>query len=171
MEQSGLTRWGVDKLAVLYTLHAGVPGRYGVRCTTSWCDLNSCLCPYQCPTSCRAWQALSTGSLASLCVFCVRVLTCICMCLCACACPCVCVCACVCTSDCVRACACVTVCGVCARVCVVKSWRPGLRSMCVCVCGNVEPCRLESIPGRKRKRTPTRGYTRLSPPPPRATRG
>ena len=27
MEQSGLTRWGVDKLAVLYTLHLGVPGR------------------------------------------------------------------------------------------------------------------------------------------------
>ena len=46
---------------------------------------------------------------------------------------CVCVCSCVCASDCVRACACVPVCGVCVRVCVVKSWRPGLRSTCVCV--------------------------------------
>ena len=53
MEQSGLTRWGVDELAVLYTLHAGVPGRYGLRCTTSWCDLMVCLFPHQCPTSCR----------------------------------------------------------------------------------------------------------------------
>jgi len=25
MEQSGLTRWSIDELAVLYTLHAGVP--------------------------------------------------------------------------------------------------------------------------------------------------
>ena len=83
---------------------------------------------------------------------------------------CVCVCSCVCASDCVRACACVPVCGVCVRVCVVKSWRPGLRSMCVCVCGNVEPCRLESTPGRKRERTPTRGHRRFNPPPPRATR-
>jgi len=29
MEQSGLTRWNVAGLAVLYTLHAGVYGRYG----------------------------------------------------------------------------------------------------------------------------------------------
>ena len=37
---------------------------------------------------------------------------------------------CVCAGDCVRACACVPVCGVCGvRVCVVKSWRPGLRFM------------------------------------------
>jgi len=28
MEQSGLTSWGVDKLAVLYTLYVGVSGRY-----------------------------------------------------------------------------------------------------------------------------------------------
>jgi len=31
MEQSGLTRWNVDELAVLYTLHEGVNGRYGLR--------------------------------------------------------------------------------------------------------------------------------------------
>ena len=43
------------------------------------------------------------------------------------------VCACVCSCDSVRVCACVTVSGRCVRVCVVKSWRPGLRSMCVCV--------------------------------------
>jgi len=35
MEQSGLTRWSVDELAVLYTLHAGVPGHYGLRCIAS----------------------------------------------------------------------------------------------------------------------------------------
>ena len=38
-----------------------------------------------------------------------------------------------CVHDSVRVRACVTVCGVCVRVCVVKSWRPGLRSICVCV--------------------------------------
>ena len=67
----------------------------------------------------------------------------------------VCVYACVCEFDAVRVCACVTVCGVCVRVCVVKSWRPGLCSMCVYVCGNVKPWRLESTPGRKRERIPT----------------
>jgi len=45
------TAWSVDELAVLYTLHAGVPGRYGLRCTTSWCDLMVCLFPHQWPTS------------------------------------------------------------------------------------------------------------------------
>jgi len=35
MEQSGLTRWSVDELAVLYTLHAGVPGHYGLRLIAS----------------------------------------------------------------------------------------------------------------------------------------
>ena len=64
------------------------------------------------------------------------------------------VCACVYVCDSVRVRACVTVCGVCVRVCGVKSWRPALRSMCVCVCGNVKPWRLESTPGRKRERTP-----------------
>jgi len=58
---------------------------------------------------------------------------------------------CVCVHVIVCVCACVRVCGVCVRVCVVKSWRPGLRSMCVCVCGNVKPCRLESTPGRKER--------------------
>jgi len=79
----------------------------------------------------------------------------------------VCVCAHVCGKVivCVRVSQCV-VC-VCVRVCVVKSWRSGLRSMYVCVCGNGEPCRLESTPGRKRERTPTRGHRRLTPPPPR----
>ena len=81
-----------------------------------------------------------------------------------------CVCARVCVCDSVRVCACVTVCSVSVLVCFVKSWRPGLRSMCVCVCGNVKPCRLESTPESKRERTPTRGHTRLNPPPPRATR-
>jgi len=47
----------------------------------------------------------------------------------------------------------------------------GLRSMCVCVCGNVKPCCLESTPGLKRERTPTRGHTRLSPPPLRSGGG
>ena len=35
MEQSGLTRCSVDELAVLYTLHAGVPGHYGLRLFSS----------------------------------------------------------------------------------------------------------------------------------------
>jgi len=33
MEQSGLARWSVDELAVLYTLQAGVPNRLGLRHT------------------------------------------------------------------------------------------------------------------------------------------
>jgi len=127
-----------------------------------------CLFAHQWPTNCRKWWVLSAGIVASVFFFFgVYVLACVCMRLCACACPCVCVCAC----DSVRVCACVTVCGVCVRACVVKSWRPGLRSMCLCVCANVKPCRLESTPGRKRQRTPTRGHTRLNPPPLRATRG
>jgi len=39
MEQRGLSRWSVDELAVLYTLEAGVPARYGLRLTSSWCDV------------------------------------------------------------------------------------------------------------------------------------
>jgi hypothetical protein len=39
MEQCGLSRWSVDELAVLYTLQAGVPARYGLRLTASWCDV------------------------------------------------------------------------------------------------------------------------------------
>ena len=54
MEQSGLTRWNVAELAVVYTLIAGVPGRYGLHCTASWCDLMVCLIAHQCATSCRA---------------------------------------------------------------------------------------------------------------------
>jgi len=53
MEQSGLTRWNVDELAVLYTLHADVPGRYGLHCTASWCDMMVCLFVHRYPTSCR----------------------------------------------------------------------------------------------------------------------
>jgi len=95
MEQSGLTRWNVAELAVLYALHAGVPGRYGLHCTVSWCDMMVCLFVHQCPTNCRESRAWSAGSVASVCVFfCVHVLACVCMCLCACACPCVCVCVC-----------------------------------------------------------------------------
>ena len=75
----------------------------------------------------------------------------------------VCVCACVCACDIVRACAYVSVCGMCVRVCVVKSWRAGLRSMCVCVCGDVKPCGLESTPGRKRERTPSREPHKIKP--------
>ena len=41
MEQSGLTRWSVDELAVLYTLQAGAPGHYRLRCIASWFDLIS----------------------------------------------------------------------------------------------------------------------------------
>ena len=62
----------------------------------------------------------------------------------------------------VRVSVCVRVCTVRVRVCVVKSWQPGLRSMCVCVCGKVIPCRPESTRGRKRERTPARGHTRFS---------
>jgi len=54
MDQSGLTRWNVADLAVLYTLYVGVHGRYGLRCTASWCDMMVCLFVHQCPTSCRA---------------------------------------------------------------------------------------------------------------------
>jgi len=43
MEQSGLTRWNVPELVVLYTLYAGVHGYYGLRCTANWCDLMVCL--------------------------------------------------------------------------------------------------------------------------------
>jgi len=39
MEQSGLARWSVDELAVLYTLQAGVPARLGLRHTACWCDV------------------------------------------------------------------------------------------------------------------------------------
>jgi len=39
MEQSGLKRWSVDELAVLYTLQAGVPARLGLRLTASWCNV------------------------------------------------------------------------------------------------------------------------------------
>jgi len=74
MEQSGLARWSVDELTVLYTLQAGVAGHYGLRCVASWCDLIVCLFPHQHPTRCRARRVLSTGSVATMCVFCVRVL-------------------------------------------------------------------------------------------------
>jgi len=170
MEQSGLTRWSVDELTVLYTLHAGVPGHYGLPCIASWCDLIVCL--FSSPVAYKLssmtdfvyWKCGEHVCVLFACVSVrlyvyvyVLVL--------------VWVCACVCACYSVRVCVCVTVCGVCVRVCVVKSWRPGLRSMCVCVWGNVKPWRLESTSGRQKERTPTRGHTRLNPPPPRATRG
>ena len=62
MEKSGLARWSVDELAVLYTLQVGVSGHYGLRCVASWCDLIVSLFPHQCPKICRVWRALSTGS-------------------------------------------------------------------------------------------------------------
>jgi len=54
MEQSGLARWSVDELAVLYTLQAGVSGHCRLRCVASWCDLIVCLFPHQRSTNCRA---------------------------------------------------------------------------------------------------------------------
>ena len=94
---------------------------------------------------------------------CVNMRLCVLMCMYLSLCVCVRVCVCVIVCVCVRMSQCV----VCVYVCVVKSCWSGLRSMCVCVCVNVKPCGLESTPGRKRERTPTREQT-LSP---RATRG
>jgi len=34
-----LTRWSVDELVVLFTLQTGVPACYGLRRTSSWCDM------------------------------------------------------------------------------------------------------------------------------------
>jgi len=39
MEQRGLSRWSIDEFAVLCTLQAGVPARYGLRLTASWCNM------------------------------------------------------------------------------------------------------------------------------------
>jgi len=44
MEQNGLTRWNVAELAVLYTLQAGVPGRYRLHYTASWTANFVCMC-------------------------------------------------------------------------------------------------------------------------------
>jgi len=171
MELSGLTRWSVDELAVLYTLQACLDATDYAALSAgviSWsvCFLTSALQAVE-----HVWRCIRECG-ERVCVLCacvnVRLYVFMCMCLSLC----VCVCVCVCASDCVRACVCIKVRGVCVRVCVVKSWRPGLRSVCVCVCDNFKPCRLESTPGRaKRERTPTRVHTRLSPLPPRATRG
>ena len=50
------TEWSdaLERNRVRCSLHSvGVPGRYGLRCTSSWCDLMVCLFVHQCPTSCR----------------------------------------------------------------------------------------------------------------------
>ena len=39
LEHPQLTRWSVDELVVLFTLQAGEPAYYGLRRTSSWCDL------------------------------------------------------------------------------------------------------------------------------------
>jgi len=90
------------------------------------------------------------------------------MCMCVSLCVCVCVCAC----DSVSVCACVTLCGVCVRVCVVKSWRPGLRSMCVCVCvATSNPVASRVLQDVKERELPLEDTQRLNTPPQRATRG
>ena len=75
MEQSGLTRWNVAEFAVLHTLHAGVPGRYGLHCFTSWCDLMVCLFAHQCPTNCVEHDGLCLREVWRVCV-CVFVYMC-----------------------------------------------------------------------------------------------
>jgi len=129
MEQSGLTRWSVDELAVLYTLHAGVPGRYGLRCIASWCDLIVCLFSSPVPYKLSSmtvfvyWKCNEYVCVLFACVS-VRLYVFMCMYLSLCGCVRVCV------HVIVRVCACVTVCGVCVRVCVVK-WI--MFHVCVCV--------------------------------------
>ena len=39
LEHPQLTRWNVEELVVLFTLQAGEPAYYGLRRTSSWCDL------------------------------------------------------------------------------------------------------------------------------------
>jgi len=39
LENPQLTRWSVDELVVLFTLQAGAPACYGLRRTSSWCDI------------------------------------------------------------------------------------------------------------------------------------
>jgi len=39
LEHPQLTRWSVDELVVLFTLQAGAPACYGLRRTSSWCDM------------------------------------------------------------------------------------------------------------------------------------
>ena len=116
MEQSGLTRWSVDELAVLYTLHVGVPGHYRLRCIASWCDLIFCLFPHQCPTSCITgfvyWKCGEHVCVLFACVS-VRLYVLMCMYLSLCVCVRVCVHAIVCV--CVRMSQCV----VCVYVCVL----------------------------------------------------
>jgi len=169
-------RWSVGESAVLYTLHTGVPGHYGLRFIASWCDVIVCLfsspVPYKLSSMtdfvywkcgehvCVLFAYVSVRLYVFMCMY---------LSLCGCVRVCVHVIVCVCSpppipykgcsrgpklgtySDwgfssvlvinkhlshhhSVRVRACVTVCGVCVPVCVVKSWRPGLRSMCVCVC-------------------------------------
>ena len=39
LEHPQLTRWSVDELVVLFTLQEGAPAYYGLRRTSSWCDM------------------------------------------------------------------------------------------------------------------------------------
>jgi len=39
VERPQLTRWSVDELVVLFTLQAGTPACFGLRRTSSWCDM------------------------------------------------------------------------------------------------------------------------------------
>jgi len=39
LEHPQLTRWSVDKLVFLFTLQAGAPACYGLRRTSSWCNM------------------------------------------------------------------------------------------------------------------------------------
>jgi len=117
-EQSGLTCWSVDELAVLYTLHAGVPGHYELRCIDSWCDLIVCYfsspVPYKLSsmTGFVYWKCGEHVCVLCACVS-VRLYVFMCMYLSLCACVRVCVHVIVCV--CVR----VSQCVVCVYVCVL----------------------------------------------------
>ena len=39
LEHPQFTRWSVDELVVIFTLQAGAPACYGLRRTSSWCDM------------------------------------------------------------------------------------------------------------------------------------
>ena len=39
LEHPQFTRWSVDELVIIFTLHAGAPACYGLRRTSSWCDM------------------------------------------------------------------------------------------------------------------------------------
>ena len=66
---------------------------------------------------------------------------------------------CVCVNVCVQVIVCVRVrvvsqCVVCVSVCVEKSWRSGLRSMCVCVCATLNPVASRVLQDAKERELP-----------------